>query len=107
MSARTSSLIRTLTLVSIWAFAAACGGRTSTNGDAADHVDASLGERADVVVTSDAIDTIRTDTGGCATGETSCSGACVNVATDPMNCGACGMICPSGVMCIAGVCSPS
>ncbi|MFZ5893276.1 MAG: SUMF1/EgtB/PvdO family nonheme iron enzyme [Myxococcota bacterium] len=33
-----------------------------------------------------------------------CSSACVNLQTDAMNCGACGVVCPSGATCIAGTC---
>jgi len=42
-------------------------------------------------------------TGPCPAGETECGGACVDLATDPDNCGACGAVCPARV-CEAGVC---
>jgi Cys-rich repeat protein len=42
--------------------------------------------------------------GGC-TGGTLCNGACVDVSTDPYNCGACGVACPRGTACIAGACA--
>ena len=32
-----------------------------------------------------------------------CHGACISVTSDPMNCGACGKICPSNI-CVAGEC---
>jgi hypothetical protein len=32
-----------------------------------------------------------------------CRGVCISVDSDPMNCGACGRICPSNI-CVAGVC---
>lgn len=40
----------------------------------------------------------------CGLGETSCSGACRNLAADPANCGTCGNLCGSGQRCTAGVC---
>jgi hypothetical protein len=47
------------------------------------------------------------DTGSdtaCPSGETACSGACVNEQTDDHNCGSCGHVCPSGVSCTNGTC---
>ena len=32
----------------------------------------------------------------CGTGQTACGGACVSIATDSQNCGACGRVCPKG-----------
>jgi len=32
-------------------------------------------------------------TTGCATGLTNCDGKCVDVKTDPLNCGGCGLGC--------------
>jgi hypothetical protein len=43
-------------------------------------------------------------TGGCP-GGTSCGNACVDLATDPLNCGACAVACPSGDACVAGACT--
>ena len=43
-----------------------------------------------------------TGTGGtssCASGQTTCGTACVNTATDPTNCGACGIPCSTGQIC--------
>jgi hypothetical protein len=40
----------------------------------------------------------------CASGETPCRNACVNLATDAANCGRCGRTCPSGE-CLNGACT--
>lgn len=42
--------------------------------------------------------------GGCEIGQTSCGGTCRWLMGDPMNCGACGNPCVSGMICITGVC---
>jgi len=44
------------------------------------------------------------DDGACATGETSCGGACVNVNSDANNCGTCGNACGTGQICSGGDC---
>jgi collagen type VII alpha len=44
-------------------------------------------------------------TGVCGAGLTNCSGACVNVATNPNDCGACGVVCTSGQACSNGSCT--
>jgi hypothetical protein len=41
----------------------------------------------------------------CQPGLSNCNGVCVNLLTDPENCGACGHSCPPGYQCIAGQCS--
>src|SRR4029079_7253622 len=41
----------------------------------------------------------------CATGQTDCSGQCINTkGNDPQNCGACGKTCGAGSTCQAGAC---
>jgi len=41
--------------------------------------------------------------GSCAAGYTDCDGQCVQLASDPRNCGTCGRVCASDV-CVAGSC---
>ena len=36
---------------------------------------------------------------------TPCSGACVDVRSDPANCGSCGTVCEAGTVCAAGACT--
>jgi hypothetical protein len=43
----------------------------------------------------------------CAAGYTSCSGACVSLATSASNCGGCGNACSAGKICSAGACTTS
>jgi hypothetical protein len=40
----------------------------------------------------------------CPTGQTPCTGACVDLNSDPAHCGACGRTCIGGQWCIAGAC---
>jgi hypothetical protein len=45
----------------------------------------------------------------CTPGFANCDGNCangceVNILTDPMNCGQCGLACPAGQVCIQGAC---
>ena len=42
--------------------------------------------------------------GDCAAGYTQCNLSCLDLQTDPANCGACGNACPPGVSCAGGVC---
>ncbi len=42
--------------------------------------------------------------GTCAAGYAQCGNECVDLSTDPGNCGSCGHSCPSGVACVAGSC---
>jgi hypothetical protein len=40
----------------------------------------------------------------CHTAYTDCSGLCVNLKSDVLNCGSCGNVCPSGQICKGGTC---
>jgi hypothetical protein len=40
----------------------------------------------------------------CPSGQTNCGGSCVDLQTDVQNCGDCGVQCPVGATCEAGVC---
>jgi hypothetical protein len=44
------------------------------------------------------------DTLCCPEGQTECAGACVDLSTDPNNCGQCGVQCPQGDTCVNGSC---
>lgn len=44
---------------------------------------------------------------GCATSQSLCSGACVDLQNDNANCGACGVACPAGLTCANGSCCPA
>jgi hypothetical protein len=41
----------------------------------------------------------------CASGQTCCNNTCVDVTSDPRNCGRCGALCRPGTMCAGGVCT--
>ena len=42
----------------------------------------------------------------CDLGELMCSGVCVRPDRDPRNCGACGLRCAGGELCVEGMCTP-
>jgi hypothetical protein len=48
--------------------------------------------------------TTGTEAGACPVGQTRCSGKCVDLQTDPNNCGACGNACGAGEPCADGIC---
>ncbi len=43
----------------------------------------------------------------CAEGEAECDGSCTDLATDPLNCGACSNVCGAGQLCSNGGCASS
>jgi hypothetical protein len=43
--------------------------------------------------------------GSCVAGYVECAHECVDLLSDPRNCGACDVVCPSGVSCVAGRCA--
>ena len=42
----------------------------------------------------------------CMPGQMLCGAACIDVVTDPMNCGGCGLVCPGPGACMGGMCVP-
>ena len=48
-----------------------------------------------------------TSTTSCSSGQLMCGDSCVNVQTDPQNCGSCGKSCGNGSSCQGGSCSCS
>ena len=44
-------------------------------------------------------------TTSCPAGQTACGGSCVDLATDPLHCGACNITCDAGAGCSAGLCT--
>jgi hypothetical protein len=45
--------------------------------------------------------------GGCSIYQKTCGGQCMTVATDPQNCGGCGVKCAAGQVCSGGACTGS
>jgi hypothetical protein len=43
----------------------------------------------------------------CSAGQQVCGSACSTLADDPLNCGACGTVCPRTQVCVAGACRQS
>ena len=74
-----------------WLFGCAAG--TTTSGGA----DATL----DVTAHDDA----KGDGPTCAPPQSACSGVCTNLTTDPTNCGSCGKVCATGMVCVNEACS--
>ena len=46
------------------------------------------------------------DAAACLTGSTQCGATCVELASDQLNCGACGNVCGAGDRCTTGTCTP-
>jgi Flp pilus assembly pilin Flp len=58
------------------------------------------------VVTTTTTTSSTTSTTLCSAGETDCSGTCVDLTSDPNNCGSCGTVCPPATpVCIGSVCT--
>jgi len=43
----------------------------------------------------------------CPAGQSLCSGRCLDVSGDPLNCGGCGAMCSSTDVCSGGLCVPT
>ncbi|HKI31088.1 MAG TPA: PqqD family peptide modification chaperone [Gemmataceae bacterium] len=41
---------------------------------------------------------------GCPPRKTECNGTCTDLSSDPLNCGTCGTVCPTGQTCVVGAC---
>ena len=46
-----------------------------------------------------------TDVASCPPGQVDCGGICVDLSSDPFNCGSCGVICAAGTSCQSGACA--
>jgi hypothetical protein len=79
----------------LWMAVTSASGCSSDNTNNA-NVDASTG--VDGGSTAD-------QTVSCSSGQTSCGGSCVNVKSDPHNCGTCGATCGTGLVCSNGQCA--
>jgi hypothetical protein len=80
-----------LVLPLLFLFVAPSCGSSSKNGSGFDEPDASSGDGG-------------TDATACTSPMRTCSGACIDVTSDPGNCGECGRACDTGAQCCAGVC---
>jgi Flp pilus assembly pilin Flp len=61
---------------------------------------------AEVVTTTTMTTTSTTSTTLCLGGQTDCSGSCVDLTSDPDNCGGCGTVCPPAApVCISSMCT--
>jgi len=78
------------------------GKKDSSSGDSTG--EDTTGDPKDTAPSSDSADAA-VDTAKCDPPSKICGGACVDPATDPDNCGACGTKCTSGETCTAGVCT--
>jgi hypothetical protein len=92
-------------------------GATDASADAPDVITATDVvnlDAPDVIATPDVVDVPApqdlppTDLGPrCADGQSLCDGRCATLATDPLNCGACGSRCGDGQRCVDGACRVS
>jgi hypothetical protein len=72
-----------------------CAGGTCTGGSCVDSSDAGPESTPDAATVT------------CPTNFSLCNGGCVNLATDPANCGGCGAGCQASQSCVRATCSPS
>lgn len=103
-------------VISAGLFAMGCGGESRAVDGGADSdsdVDSDSDSDSDSDTETGGTDTdTGTDTGtgtdtdtSCSGAEVDCNGVCVDVTTDPGNCGSCGNACGAGAACNAGVCN--
>jgi hypothetical protein len=82
--------------------------RTNTNGDYAISANNNYGQLYNDPGAAFVATNPWANFAGCATGQTSCAGVCVNLQTDPNNCGNCGIVCAArpnaSVSCVSGNC---
>src|SRR5262249_51578818 len=57
--------------------------------------------------TSDSRDCLLAPPPACTNGQSACASACVELESDPTNCGSCGHVCDSGLVCSNGACQPA
>jgi len=84
------------------------GGSSATGGTGGSATGGTGGATGGVGGTGGAAGSMTGGTGGssmCPTGQTLCSGMCVNPQSDPMNCGNCGVACGAGLQCVNSACS--
>jgi hypothetical protein len=89
-------LIASFAATSICAIAALVLDACATGGVIADDNTPDTGNKDSTVPPGDA---------GCGTGLTECNGSCVNMASDPKNCGKCGTLCGDGSVCSQSACA--
>jgi len=94
--------MRGVGVVGACALLAACGGLTAGAADAGSLVDAS-GADASTSTLRDA----SVEAPECPPTQASCSGLCVNLESNPDNCGTCGARCGAGLVCAIGTCTVS
>jgi len=87
-----------LPLAALALVAASCGGSKGTTSSAGS------GGGATTSSGTGASTTASTGTGQCTAGEQRCADECVDLNSDPKNCGVCGTVCGAGAACCSAVC---